>query len=231
MLDCSQVRELSSEMLDGRVVHSDRRDILMHMELCADCSYHLRQIREIRESMRSAERPKVPSEIQLGLLVTASREAARRRRFNGITGPLKAWRSAFALWANNLMRPIAVPAMGGLASAVILFSMVMTNFQGIVRAHPQDVPTALFTGASYKSSLDLVLGAEEIAIDVYVDERGRVIDYAFPTGYGRYNTPVIRRGLETSLLFTQFNPATTFGRPVSGWVRVSFRRSEVQVKG
>jgi hypothetical protein len=34
-----------------------------------------------------------------------------------------------------------------------------------------------------------------------------------------------------SLLFTQFQPATTFGQPTSGWVRVTFRRTQLEVRG
>ncbi|HNY42629.1 MAG TPA: zf-HC2 domain-containing protein [Bryobacteraceae bacterium] len=230
-MDCQEVRTLISAMVDGCVVDGERRDALEHMKGCSDCAGQVRQIVEIRQSLKQASAKPLPPELILQLRVIASREAARRRTINGFAGRIKAWKAGPALWANNLMRPLAVPAMGGLASAVVLFSMVMTNFQGIVRAHQQDVPTVLYTVASVRSSLDLALGPEEIAVDVFVDEQGRVMDYAFPSGYGRYNTAAIRRGLENSLLFTQFHPATSFGQPTSGWVRVSFRRSEIQVKG
>jgi len=230
-MDCQEVRTFISAMVDGCVVDGERREAMAHMDACPDCACRLRQIAEIRRGVGQAPRASLPAGLSLRLRVIASREAARRRAINGFASQIKAWRAGFTLWANNLMRPLAVPAMGGLASAVVLFSMVMTNFQGIIRAHPQDVPTVLYTVASVRSSLDLALGPEEIAVDVFVDEQGRVIDYAFPSGYGRYNTAVIRRGLENSLLFTQFHPATSFGQPTSGWVRVSFRRSEIQVNG
>lgn len=230
-MDCQEVRTLISAMADGCVVDAERREAMQHMDGCADCAGHARQIFEIRRRLKQTPALPIPEELALQLRVIASREAARRRAINGFAGQVKAWRTAFAFWADNLMRPLAVPAMGGLASAVVLFSMVMTNFQGIIRAHEQDVPTVLYTVATVRSSLDLALGPEEIAVDVFVDEQGRVIDYAFPSGYGRYNTAAVRRGLENSLLFTQFHPATSFGKPTSGWVRVSFRRSEIQVQG
>ena len=218
-------------MVDGCVVDAERRDALAHMDNCAECAGRLRQIAEIRSSLKQLSARPVPSELVLEMRINASREAARRRTIYSFATRFNAWRTSFALFANNLMRPLAVPAMGGLASAVVLFSMVMTNFQGIVRAHEQDVPTVLYTVASLRSSMDLALGADEIAVDVFVDEQGRVIDYAFPSGYGQFNTPAVRRGLENSLLFTSFHPATTFGRPTSGWVRVSFRKSQIQVNG
>ena len=230
-MDCQEVRTLISAMVDGCVVDAERRDAMTHMDACPDCARRARQVVGIRAGLKHTAARPVPADLALQLRIIASREAARRRAINGFAGQIRAWRAGIAFWANNLMRPLAVPAMGGLASAVVLFSMMMTNFQGVVRAHEQDVPTVFYTGASVRSSLDPAIGAEEIAVDIFVDEQGRVIDYAFPSGYGRYNTPVIRRGLENSLLFTSFHPATSFGQPTSGWVRVSFRRSEIQVKG
>jgi hypothetical protein len=230
-MDCQQVRMLISAMADGCVVDTERREAMSHMDGCRDCATRSQQIFEIRRSLKQTPSRPVPAELTLQLQVLASRAAARRRTLNSFSNQFKAWCSGFNLWANNLMRPLAVPAMGGLASAVVLFSIMMTNFQGIVRAHEQDVPTIFYTGASLRSSLDLAVATDEIAVDVFVDGQGRVIDYAFPTGYGRYNTPAVRRGLENSLLFTTFHPATSFGQPTSGWVRVSFRRSEIQVKG
>ncbi|MBE0658972.1 MAG: zf-HC2 domain-containing protein [Bryobacteraceae bacterium] len=230
-MDCQEVGTLISAMADGCVVDAERREALAHMDNCAECTGRARQIVEIRNSLRQLPQQPIPSDVALELRVAASREAARRRAIYGFANRIRTWRAGFVLWANNLMRPLAVPAMGGLASAVVLFSMVMTNFQGIVRAHERDVPTVLYTVASLRSSMDLALGADEIAVDVFVDEQGRVIDYAFPSGYGQFNTHAFRRSLENSLLFTSFHPATTFGRPTSGWVRVSFRRSQIQVTG
>jgi hypothetical protein len=230
-MDCQEVRNVISAIVDGCVVDAVRRDAMEHMVNCPECACQARQVAEIRRGLHEVSNQAVPPELALKLRVIASHAAARRRTINGFAGHLRAWRSGISLWANNLMRPLAVPAMGGLASAVVLFSMVMANVQGIVRAHEQDVPTVLYTVATVRSSLDLALGPEEIAVDVFVDEQGRVIDYAFPSGYGHYNSAAVRRGLENSLLFTQFQPATSFGQPTSGWVRVSFRRSEIQVQG
>lgn len=169
--------------------------------------------------------------LKMALRVTASRESARRRRYQGFLAACRAWGDLAWFRLNGLMRPLALPAAGGLVSAVLLFSMVMPNFQGLVRAHANDVPTMLFTGATVKSSLQLVLGADELTLDVFVDERGRVIDYAFPEGSRELNTAGTRRQLESSLLFTHFQPATSFGQPTAGWVRVSLRRSAIDVKG
>jgi hypothetical protein len=40
-----------------------------------------------------------------------------------------------------------------------------------------------------------------------------------------------RRSLENALLFTQFTPGTMFGQPASARVRITLRRSEIEVRG
>lgn len=230
-MDCSQVKFVLSSLVDGHVIEAERRAVMAHLEACPECACHHRQLCEVRTAIRALPARRVPPILGFSLRVTASREAAKRRRFHGILAACRAWSEGFMVRANGLMRPLALPAAGGIASAVLLFSMVMPNFQGLVRAHANDVPTILFTGATVKSSLELNLSEDEIPLDVFVDERGRVIDYAFPDGSGQLNTASSRRQLENSLLFTHFQPATSFGQPTAGWVRVSLRRSQIDVKG
>lgn len=231
MLDCQDVNSILSACVDGRVVESERLQMSAHLGACPDCRLRYEQLVAIRESLKAVPVRRTPPMLDMSLRVLASRESLRRRRYRGFLGQVRAWGSNFAFHANQLMRPLAVPAAGGLASAFFLFAMVLTTYQGIVWAHNDDVPTILSTGANVKSSMELTVAADEIVVDVYVDEFGRVIDYSFPEGYGNLNTATTRRALENSLLFTQFQPATFFGKPISAWVRVSMRRSAIDVQG
>ena len=230
-MDCTQVKSELSSLVDGHVTETERRAVMAHLEACPECTRRYEQLQEVRAALRAVPARRVPPMLAMSLRVAASREAARRRRYHGLLAACRAWSENFWLRANGMMRPLALPAAGGLASAVLLFSMVMPNFQGLVRAHANDVPTMLFTGATVKSSLELNLSADELVLDVFVDERGRVIDYAFPEGSAQHNTAATRRQLESSLLLTHFHPATSFGQPTAGWVRVSLRRSQIEVKG
>jgi hypothetical protein len=161
----------------------------------------------------------------------ASREAARRRRQVDLRARVRDVTERLTFWASGLMKPLALPAAGGLAAAVLLFVAVMTNFQGIISApQPGDVPTILATEAQLKSTL-LDTAPEEINVDVLVDEQGRVIDYSLPKGLDLAARQELKRVIGSSLLFTQFHPATMFGQPTAGWVRVKFRRTQVEVRG
>jgi hypothetical protein len=230
-MECQQVKLTLSAFQDGCVVESERREIAAHVKKCRDCAAHLDQLSAVRRSLRAMPRRPMPANLAFSLRSMASRESSFRRRYAGFRGWVRNQYDQFSLFSNNLMRPIALPAAGGLASAVLLFSMVMTNFQGIVRSPLNDIPLSIATDPSVKNML-LDVSEAEFTVDVFVDEQGRVIDYSFPDGYGSMNTSQMRRKLENSLLFTEFSPATSFGQPTSGWVRMKFKgRSEIDVQG
>jgi hypothetical protein len=229
-MDCHRVQLMLSALQDGHVVESERRLMEAHLAVCSGCRVRSAELEAVRRSVAALPRRTIPAHIHFRLRSMASREAARRR--HRLT--LRAWAydisDRLSLAINNMMRPLAIPAAGGLVSAVVLFSMVMTNFQGIVRQPANDVPTMLATDASVKFSL-VDFAEADITVNVFVDESGRVTDYAFPDSMNSAKLAPVKRQIENSLLFTEFNPATTFGKPTAGWVRVTFRRSQIDVKG
>jgi anti-sigma factor RsiW len=229
-MDCQQVKVMLGALVDGRVLDSERHEIMTHVDACGDCGLQLAQLHAVRDSLRNLAAKPVPPHLALSLRVVASREAHRRRRYAGLQGWLRSVGEEFQLFANNLMRPLALPAAGGLFSAVVLFSAIMTNYSGIVRQPADDVPTVLATSATMKSGL---FSAEEIpsevlVLDVLVDEQGRAIDYSLAPGTEADYSPEFRRQLVNTLLFTRFEPATAFGQPTATWVKVSYRRIDVK---
>lgn len=229
-MDCSNVRENLILLQDGWVTEGERRELNAHLAACPACAARREQYAAVRTSLRSLPRKPVPQDVSMALRVMASREAARRRAYSGIFSRLREIHDHFALQMSHLMRPLALPAAGGIISAVFIFATMVPNLS-TDRQQTWDVPIAIATDAQVKSSTLLDMAEAEISIDILVDENGRVIDYALPEGSGLPKSSLIRRRLENTLLFTEFNPATTFGRPVAGWVRVNFRGIEIDVKG
>lgn len=220
-----------SAFLDGRIVESERRLLEEHLESCVECEARHADLEAVRTALRAAPVQKVNRQLALSLRSLASREAARQRRRVDFRAQVHDLTERLTFWASGLMKPLALPAAGGIATAVLLFMAVMTNFQGIISApQPGDVPTILATEAQLKSTL-LDTAPEDISVHVLVDEQGRVIDYTLPKGLDLEAQQELKRVLGNSLLFTQFQPATTFGQPTSGWVRVTFRRTQLEVRG
>jgi hypothetical protein len=164
------------------------------------------------------------------LRVLASHEASRRRERQA--GRFTSWRRSLELWLGELMRPLAIPTAGGFVAAVLLFSMLAPSLA--VRGasvETADTPTGLYTVATVKSSLPFGYGGQDLLVDVSVDEFGRMIDYSIPQAYYLKSSPELRRNIENHLITMVFNPATSFGQPTSGRIRLWFRTSRIDIKG
>jgi hypothetical protein len=72
--------------------------------------------------------------------------------------------------------------------------------------------------------------AGDVIVDVGIDGDGRMIDYKIVSG-SYPNDEALRRSIAGVLLLTRFTPATSFGQPVEGRLRLSLRSSHIDVKG
>ena len=173
-----------------------------------------------------------PSDLSTRLRVIASRERTRRSIFASLHSALTHYRGRAWLLFENLARPLAIPTVGGLAAAVVLFSIIAMNYPTAAHASTVDVPTVLFTEASFKNMGLFPLDTEEVVIDLTIDESGRVLDYSFVDGgVPIQNGKQLKNKIDSALLFAEFVPATSFGQPIPGKIRLSFRRGHIDVRG
>jgi hypothetical protein len=56
-------------------------------------------------------------------------------------------------------------------------------------------------------------------------------DYSIPKAWHLKSSPELRRSIESHLITMVFNPATSFGQPTSGRIRLWFRTSRIDIKG
>jgi predicted RNA-binding protein (virulence factor B family) len=113
-------------------------------------------------------------------------------------------------------------------SALVMFAMLVPSL-AFPHNFRNDVPLwRLYTDPALQE-MNPVDAGDEIVVEVTIDERGRVQGYVVTQGR---MTPEIENNLENNLvLFSRFAPATVFGRPTWGRVLVSFRRSQISVRG
>ncbi len=168
---------------------------------------------------------------ETSLRVLASRERIRRLTRITFSKSFATWRTRTSLHFKNMMQPFALPVAGGLIASLLLFGILVPDFT--VKVHPMDndVPTVLFTDASVKDVAWPIIGEANIVVDVDVDESGRLTDYSIVSGSQLLHDESMRRRFESALLLTQFTPATSFGQPTTGRIRVSFRTSRIDIKG
>ncbi len=231
-MKCRTVIDVLSSSVDKRVSGTELRELEAHLSECPACALRFHQLRTLRTSLRSLPVLTPPRELTTRLRVIASQERARHRRHASVKALLRYWDEAARVWIHNMMRPLALPFAGGLLSAVVLFSMIAPMYGNQDRHNIRDVPTMLTTAAALKSSTaSFGIFDQDIVVDVLVDGHGRMLDYSVPPGQVWQLDPELRRSVENALLCTQFTPATMFGVPKSGRLRISFRGNRVEVKG
>jgi hypothetical protein len=186
----------------------------------------------INRVLRSLPPREPPPELRTSLRVIASRERQGRFARRDLASIVGLWRDRFELFSGDFWRSIALPAAGGVASAIVLFSMCVVPAYPL-RAHTTvDVPTVLTTQVAVKDIAPFFGGGDDdVVVDVTVDEEGRMIDYAVVAGASALANASLRRRLENVLLFTEFTPATSFGQPMPSKMRLWFRTSRIDVKG
>lgn len=225
-MSCQSVRKVLSAYVDRRLAPTEAIRVSGHLARCAGCSATTQQLSEIRALLRAMPPVPVPEGLATQLRVAASHE--RRRLQNRST-----WRNLFHNWherlkltADNMMRPFALPFAGGLVSALFLFSMLVPTLR-VFPGPLNETPTILYTEPIIATTSPFGVG-DEILVELIINEEGRVVDYYLPDR--KMNRELLGK-IGNMILFTSFKPATSFGRPTNGRVTVSFRRSQIMVKG
>jgi hypothetical protein len=185
--------------------------------------------RELRQVLKALPQRRPSADLTMRLRVLASRESTRRQGRVTWQKLARTWLSDFQVWADNLMRPLAIPTAGGFLSALLLFGVLAPQLGTRIVLVADDVPTGLYTTASIQSFKPLGFNDVSILVEVTIDDMGRVVDYSIPNAQAADRD--LHRSIENYLLFTQFTPVRNFGQPVKGKVRISFQSSSIEVRG
>jgi hypothetical protein len=174
---------------------------------------------ELIMTLRNLPRRVPPAGLTTSLRVIASRERQRLVESSSLGQVLASWfhRTRFTL--QDILRPLMLPATGGVFSAVVLFSMWVVPTYPLRAKMTVDIPTQLTIGVQVQRSVTAAL-SDSVLVDVDVDDQGHLLDYQIVSGAEVVADPLMRRRMETALWFTTFSPATAFGMPMAGKTRV-----------
>jgi hypothetical protein len=228
-MTCREIARRLPGYLDGAVSARDSSRVREHIEVCADCRRFLENYRRLSVAVAQVEPIRPPADLVARIRAQASRERARREESRRL------WSRA-RLFVENILEPLAVPATGGLATALLAFAiLVQSLLVGMpMGAVPNDLPTNLLQPARLESLAPFPVsgftteeGHGVLMVQALLNERGEVVNYEILSGP---DSATVRHQLDQVLLFSRFRPQMSFGRPTArGLVVLSF--SEVRVKG
>lgn len=195
-----------------------------------DLSEMLESDRALNRALHGLPRRNPPAGMTTRLRVVASLERERILHNRTWKTRVQEWARNARLAFDNVMRPLAVPAAGGVFSAALLFNMWVVPAYPSLAHRGEDVPTKLNTEARVKRLTNISAAPIDFVVDVTLDERGQLVDYEILSEPVN-STDVSRANLENLLVFSEFVPATSFGRPKRGKLRIGFSTSRIDVKG
>ena len=211
---CVEIRNHFSDYVDDLCTSETLKSIRFHLVYCLSCREELEGWRSLHDDLRALPRRRVPSELALRLRVRMSHEFQP---------------SPFSqLWVRieNALKPLLIPATGGVLAAVISFCLIMGSEVVRVTNLP-DVPLTIVTPPRVRelAPMDFVTGDNPLVVVTEVDAEGRVTSYRVLSGE---DSPEVMQNLDRMIYFTSFHPATSFGIPTKGEVVLSLRRITVR---
>ena len=228
-MSCENVQEVISLFVDGRMPEAERENVLAHTGVCRDCAAHLAAVETNRATMRRMAQATVPADLATRLSVLASHERQRQLARVSIAVRLRRIVAKIDLAFDNLMRPVALPVTGGLLTTLLAFGLIMPSLsfshpvggydfstapQGSLVANPWDV------GVDDDAKDFPVFGSPDQPksdyvniVNMTIDQSGRVADWLIVRGQ-------LTDEMKTIIMFSRFEPATTFGVRTSGTIQV-----------
>jgi hypothetical protein len=231
-MTCMKTRQKLPGYLDGTLMAGDHARLREHLEHCADCRCELESYRKLAALLGQLEPVAPPPDLATRIRVQASQRRAER------SWGLRLRTRAFLVF-ENILRPVAVPATGGLVTALLVFAFVVHSLLVTVPlgAVSADLPTNLLQPARLEmlaafpvseiSGAEGTSGAGTLVLEATVNARGEAVDYHILSGP---ESAAVRRQLDQVLMFSRFRPQLSFGRPTSGG-RVVLSFSQIRVKG
>jgi uncharacterized protein YhhL (DUF1145 family) len=204
-----------------------------HLNSCAECRRQLDGYRLLATHLAKIEPVAPPADLAVKIRMRASRERSPRARV------ARTWSSVLVV-VENLVGPLAVPATGGVLTALGVFVLVVHGLLvGVPMggAVPNDLPLNLVQPAEIESLAPFpvqdiaetngVPGSGGLLLEATLNAQGEVVFYKILSGP---DNAAVQRQVDQLLMFSRFRPQLSFGRPTGGG-RVLLSFSEVRVHG
>ena len=214
---CWNVRRQQSDYLDGALRQTERARIEAHLEQCASCALHFEQALSLRASLGSLPDPSVPPELRHKLRVQASQEQQAVAQTHG--SRLRFVWNQWKFRLDQIMRPLTIPATGGLASSLLLFAALAFTIGTRSAAVEYEVPVV------YANHTDVNLVPVElrssVVLTLSLDGNGRITDYAVRDGSDSFVGDTSRMQSD-NISLPEFSNILALARPVTRDVSISF---------
>ena len=138
------------------------------------------------------------------------------------------WVSRWKIRFENSLKPLLIPASGGVVMAIICFGLILgSSSMPLPPVGRPDVPLALVTPPRLRElpPINFNTDDDQLVVMTRVNALGHVVGYEVVSGS---ISPELRYHLDRLIYFSVFEPATTFGTPTDGKVLLALSRITVR---
>jgi hypothetical protein len=224
-MNCESIKSTYDRQLNDGLSEQVRRSVSSHLDQCQECAHYCDDLRFSRSTLKRLPVLAVPKNLTSKLRVLASYDRERRQGAGEFSSPWQRYLTRARLHLQDLMRPLALPAAGGLLSSVLFFTMLVDTF-AVQMPTMNDIPIGRYTQVRVDSLSPFGFTGCKMTVELTVDKTGRVIGFSVPNGTV---TPEEMKQLGNLILFSSFSPAQADGQPTSG--KVVVKTLHINVEG
>jgi hypothetical protein len=216
--NCKSVRSALWDYAAGTLEQGDRLLVDTHLHECRECDLHRAEVRSLRTGLKHLPEKSVSPLLGTRLRVIASRERSRQALRRDLAARVAELRSRAKLMFDNLLRPIAVPAAGGMLASFLCFGAIVDT----LHVHPEwqnDIPVGLYTQVMLDDVSPFSVNGKDVMVQLTIDKNGAVSGFEVPQGSA--TSPDELREIGNLVLYSSFSPATAFGQRVTGKILVN----------
>jgi hypothetical protein len=232
-MNCNSAQRFLPGYLDGAIDSRQHSRVRHHLESCDSCRNLLESYRRLVVALARVEPVQPPANLATSIRVSAAKARSP-------------WQVVRHVWARGVMvfedvlEPLAVPATGGVVTALVVFALLVQNILvgvplgGVV---PNDLPLNLVRPARLESlapfPVPVIIATDDrpgsglLLVEATLNAQGQVVSYKILSGP---SDDASQRQLDQLMMFSRFRPQTNFGLPRDGG-RVVLNFSTVRVRG
>jgi len=223
-LSCQFVRRALWDHAGGRLGAAESSRISKHLLRCRECDRRRVEVSSLASGLKHLPVRRPPSIVLMRLRVAASRDRARRLVRLDMAARWNEFRQRARLTFDNLLKPLAVPAAGGLLASFLCFGIIVDNLH-IDPSFNDDMPLGLYHAVTIDELSPFCFQGRDVLVQLTIDSDGNVTDFTIPQ---EKPSPDEMREIGNLVLYSSFTPARAFGQPVSSKVWLLIQHSTIR---
>ncbi|HKV48955.1 MAG TPA: zf-HC2 domain-containing protein [Candidatus Acidoferrales bacterium] len=222
-MNCHEAARHLPGYLDGGIEAQTQYHLREHLDSCYPCRRESEQYRLMSRALANLDSVAPPADLALQIRIRASKAPWK--------ATLHRIRSRVSVIFDNILAPLAIPATGGVLTALCVFVFILQSMlvgvpMGVVE---NDLPLN-FVQPAYLESLGPIPAPtfeDGLTLEATVNARGQEVDYRILSGPSDSG---VTRQLDQMLLLSRFRPRLTNGQPTNGG-HVVLNFNAIRVRG